>query len=179
MTQTTSQCNSYNNSICNNSVVYNSLHLPMMSDTEKDEFTSFQQDVYKFPPYLKCVVCYTTLWNANVRKWHKLCKNTMKSYHMFNQLLTMSQNLLKISAFNLHTNSQICVPLVSCQQSSIIFILTRTALSHTDSATPSSFQHHSSHHQIKEPQHQPSRLHYLWHCLIACLAVLCVQNVNM
>ena len=61
---------------------------------------------------------------------------TLKSYnvtvsHMFNQLLILSQNLLKISSSNWYMRSQMRVPLVNCLESSSSF--SRTALSHTQS----------------------------------------------
>jgi len=57
----------------------------------------------------------------------------MKSYrgevsHMFNQSLTLSHDLLKLSSFNLHTN----LPLVNWSDSSLFF--NRTALTHTELA---------------------------------------------
>ena len=45
----------------------------------------------------------------------------------------MSQNLLKISSFDLHTSLQMCVPLVNCRESSLCF--SRTALSYTEPTT--------------------------------------------
>ena len=39
-------------------------------------------------------------------------------------------------------------------------------------------QHHCSYQQIKHPRHQPSGVHYMWRYRIACLPVMCVQNVN-
>jgi len=48
----------------------------------------------------------------------KLKSCHLKISHAFNQLLTLWQNLLKMCSFNLHTSSQLRVPLVNCRESS-------------------------------------------------------------
>ena len=93
-------------------------------------------------------------------------------------IIVTVKNLLKTSSFNLEEvyeyYSLIAEKFFVFQQNS--------ALTHRvrDSVWSGLWdrQHHSSYHQIKQPRHQLSRLQYLWHCPIACMSVLCVQNVN-
>ena len=115
---------------------------------------NFQQNVYKnFHHTLNMLLHYLVK-----------CKHYFEVSLTSNQLLILSQNLLKICLFDLHTSSHMHVPLVICRESYLS--VSRTVLSHTELATLSGFwsrQHHSSYHQIRQPQHQPTGLHYLWH----------------
>jgi len=90
----------------------------------------------------------------------------VKVPHMFKQLLTFSHNFLK------KYSALTCMQAARCVRHSLIAerVLHLSAGQH-------SYKHSSSYH-IKQPRHQPSGLHYLWHRPIACLPVLCVQNVN-
>jgi len=99
---------------------------------------------------------------------------TVKSCHIkisytFNHLLTLSQNMFKISSLNLHTSSQMLVPPVNCCESSSFF--SRPVLSHSQPTSLSGFcsrLHQSSYQHIKQPRHQPRGLHYLWHTSPVC-----------
>ena len=111
-------------------------------------------------------------------------KITIKCYHvevsdLLNQqtdvVTEWAQNILRWSAYEL---TDTCA--TPCWKSSLSF--SRTALSYTQPATSlSGFwsrYHHSSYQQNKQSRHQSSGLHYLWTRPIACVPVLCIQNVN-
>jgi len=93
---------------------------------------NFPQNMYKnfkFPHTLNVLLLYLVICKMfeNDTKYAEI---TVKSHHakaphVFSHLLTLLQNLLKVSLFKLPTSSQMCVPLVNCQESSLFS--TRTA----------------------------------------------------
>jgi len=91
----------------------------------------------------------------------------VKFSHTFDQLLILSENVLKISSFILHTSLQMRVPLVNCQESSWSFC--RTALIHAVFTTLSGFwsrQYQSSLHQTT-----PNLIR--WHTLSVASSIGC------
>jgi len=104
----------------------------------------------------------------------------IQSYHVkvsqtFNQLLTLSLNLLKISSFNLHTGSQMRVPLVN--DGRVLYVAEEQhSHTHTDHDTVLFLEQVTS--QFISPD-QTALAPTQWTTVsVACLPVMCVQNVN-
>jgi len=85
---------------------------------------------FEFPPYLNCVAALPCEMQMLERS-HKLCTNYNKSLQCWScQLLTLSQNLFKISILTCIRPYR-CVPLIYCREN--FLFVSRTALSYTES----------------------------------------------
>ena len=119
-----------------------------------------QQKVQKCPSHFKCVPtlpCEMQTFEDDTNC--AVLRRFVIISQMFNQLLTLSQNLLEIISFDLQTtSSQIRVPLVNCQESCSSF--SRIVLSHTEPASLSGFWSRYTHKFMSSNQTAPTSTHW-------------------